>query len=274
MSVNQPTTHATDERFPVEHGPRTGETIVLLHGANAAGWTWTMQVHGLPGRHLLAPDLPGYAGRSGELWPGVAGAADDIAELIRSRAIGGRAHVVGLSLGGIVATHLVHRHPGLVRSCAITGSAVNGYSRFEQRVIGPQVPLWSKRWYWAAQARVFRIPVESRGRYADDASRVTPRTNHEMFREVGAGAMPHGSFAYDGPMLAVSGQHDTHSVARSFAPLQAELPQLQTWIARGMHHAWNVEDPDLFSRMIATHADTGHWPVDRGPAAAPRRASA
>ena len=66
----------------VEHGPRTGETIVFLHGANAAGWTWLAQVDQLPERHLLTPDLPGFAGRAGENWPGVAGAADDIAGLI------------------------------------------------------------------------------------------------------------------------------------------------------------------------------------------------
>ena len=110
------------KNYPLEHGPRTGETIILLHGGNMAGWTWDAQVNGMPDRHVLTPDLLGYGQRRNLTWPGIAGAADDIAEIIRSRAIDGRAHVVGLSLGGLVAVHLIHRHPKLVSTCTISGA--------------------------------------------------------------------------------------------------------------------------------------------------------
>lgn len=248
------------QAHPVEHGPRTGESIVLLHGGNVAGWMWQPQVERLPERHLITPDLPGYGGRTDEAWTDAAGAADDIASLIRSRAIDGRAHLVGLSLGGIVSVHLVHRHPDLVRSCIITGAALTGYSRAERLIIGAQVPLWRRRWYWAVQALAFGIPEDSRELYIADASRVRARTNRDMFRQVVAKTLPEGPFEFTGPALAVSGERDTRSVRRAFEPLRAALPQLRTWIAPGMHHAWNIEDPDLFSRMIATHTDTGTWP--------------
>ena len=44
--------------YPLEHGPREGETIVMLHGGNMAGWTWDLQVQAMPERHILTPRLP------------------------------------------------------------------------------------------------------------------------------------------------------------------------------------------------------------------------
>lgn len=246
-------------RYPTEHGPRRGESIVLLHGGNMAGWTWDEQVSSMPDRHLLTPDLPGYGRRTELTWPGTAGAADDVADLIRSRGRGGRAHVVGLSLGGLVAVQLVHRHPDLVSTCTISGAAVTGYARWERLVIGAQVPLWHRRWYWAAQATAFRIPDDARGLFAATASGASPATNRAMAREVMAGTMPEGGFTYAGPVLAVAAEHDSASITRAFGPLRARLAQLRTWEATGMHHPWNIEDPDLFTRMITTHADTGTW---------------
>lgn len=248
----------------VEHGPRTGETILFLHGANSAGWSWAMQVMGMPGRHLLTPDLPGYAGRADEQWRGLVAAADDIAELIRTRALGGRAHVVGLSLGGFVATHLAHRHPELVRSCLVTGSALTGYSRMERMAIGAQVPLWRQRWYWAAQSYLFRIPEDSRSHFIGDASAPSYSSNRRMASEVLSHRLPGDDFTYDRPMLAVAAEHDSPSVRRAFPALAAALPQTRTWIAPGVHHAWNIEATELFNRMVAEYVDTGHWSAGSG----------
>lgn len=246
----------------VEHGPRTGESIVFIHGGSSAGWTWFGQAELLPERHVLTPDLPGYGSRTTEEWVSTAHAADDLAALIRDRAVGGRAHIVGLSLGGFVATRLLHRHPDLVLSCIITGAALTGYRRWESLLVRAQMPLWRRRWYWAAQARVFRVPADARSRFAVDGSAPSVRTNRRMVREVVVGGLSAEQFAYDRPLLAVSGERDTASIRRAFPDLCAAVPQTQTWIAPGVHHAWNAEEPDLFARMVRTFADTGRWPID------------
>ena len=245
--------------YPLEHGPHDGETIILLHGGNMAGWTWDAQVKGVPDRHVLTPDLPGYGQRRNLTWPGTAEAADDIAERIRSRALNGRAHVVGLSLGGLVAVHLVHRHPQLVSTCIISGAAAAGYAWWERVVIGLQVPLWHRPWYWAAQARAFRIPKDERTTFASSASGTDRATNRAMVTDTTAGILPDGPFTYDGPFLAVAAEHDSASVRRAFEPLRIRLPQMITWEAPGMHHPWNIENPELFTRMVTTFADTATW---------------
>ncbi|MHA2788090.1 alpha/beta fold hydrolase [Corynebacterium sp. S7] len=247
--------------FPVEHGLKNGETIVFLHGGSSAGWTWLDVINHLPGRHMLAPDLPGYGERYAEDWPGLDGAADDVAELIRERAVAGRAHVVGLSLGGVVAIRLITRHPDVVLSCATTGAPVGGYSRVEKLVISPQVPLWHRRWYWALQAPLFRIPKDAQELFITTASRPSPRSNRAMFYEVVDKTLTESTIPFSGPVLAVTAEHETSSVRNAFPMLAEKLPQLQTWTAPKVHHAWSAEDPELFARMVQTFADTGKWPV-------------
>jgi hypothetical protein len=80
-----------------------------------------------------------------------------------------------------------------------------------------------------------------------------------MFAEVTAGALPPMPTPFTGPFLAASGSRETGSIRRAFGPLRAVVPQLQTWVAPGMHHPWNQQDPELFTRMVLGIADTGVW---------------
>lgn len=253
-------TDPTTTPYLHEYGPRTGETLIFLHGGNMGGWMWSGQAEMLPDRHLLTPDFPGYGQRSSTAWPGLSGAADDIALTIRERAVDGRAHVIGMSLGGHVALHLLQRHPQLVRSCIVTGVAALGLGRIEERTVRLTLPLWHRRWFWSLQSYAFRIPAETRQDFVDYAGGASPLTNRHMVAEVAAGSMPQGSIDYDGPFLAVAGEREAASVEGAFPALRGALPQTQTWIAPKMHHPWNAEDPELFTRMVTTFADCGRWP--------------
>ncbi|WP_211208377.1 alpha/beta fold hydrolase [Corynebacterium lubricantis] len=246
--------------YPTENRPHTGETIIFLHGGSAGGWTWQGVVEHLPDRHILTPDLPGFGERYKTQWPGLDAVADEIAELIRSRAVGGQAHVVGLSLGGVVAIRLITRHPEVVRSCLITGAPVAGYSRVEKFVISLQVPLWHRRWYWALQVPLFRIPQDAQELFITTASRPSPDTNRAMFHDVVDKTLTESTISYSGPVLAVTAEHETSSISKAFPLLREALPQLQTWTAPRVHHAWSAEDPELFTDMVRTFTETGKWP--------------
>lgn len=246
--------------YPDERGPHTGETIIFLHGGNMGGWTWAGQVEALPDRHLLIPDLPGYGHRASQPWPGVAEAADDIARIIRERAVDGRAHIVGLSLGGHVALHLLQRHPDVALSCVVSGVTAIGLSRWEGRSVGLTVPLWHRRWFWHLQSFAFSIPAADRTLFVDCATAPDSASNKRMFSEIREGTLPQGAFSYPGPLLAVAAERESASAEKAFPAIRAALPQTQTWIAPKLHHAWSVEDPDLFTRMVTTFADSGQWP--------------
>jgi pimeloyl-ACP methyl ester carboxylesterase len=98
-------------------GPDTAKTIVFLHGGGIAGWMLREKVKAFqPRYHCLVPDMPGQ-GKNTTNGTGpytTEGAADRIADLIRSQAHGGKAHVVGLSEGAQMVVALLSRYPDVL----------------------------------------------------------------------------------------------------------------------------------------------------------------
>ncbi|MFF3444310.1 alpha/beta fold hydrolase [Streptosporangium sp. NPDC002721] len=96
--------------FVQEAGPTNASAVVLLHGVGTSGWMWTKQVHELAtDTRVLVLDLPGHGRSNTHPWVSIADTARLVAEVIASRVPEGRAHVVGLSLGGYVGA-LPDRH--------------------------------------------------------------------------------------------------------------------------------------------------------------------
>jgi len=243
--------------YPLEHGAAAegSETIVLLHGGTVASWSWQPQVERLPERHILTPDLPGFGSRSGEEWLSLDRTADDVAEIIRSHARGGRAHVVGLSLGGLVAVRLMARHPDLIRSCLISGAplaGIHGAARFLNTL---QLRLWDKAWYWKAQAKAFGLPEDAVDLFVDHGLGIRADNAARVFADVNRGGCPESLGDYRGPLLAVAGEKESSLVRRSFPELRRRLPQALTWVAPGMHHVWSIENVGLFNRMVIGWVD-------------------
>lgn len=114
--------HIIDNLAVEEDGE--GEAVLCLHGLGGDSNTWTPLMPALAGYRVIRPDLPG-SGRSGK-----AGGTLTIAKLaeaalaICTRLNVSRAHVLGHSMGTIVAQHLAAAHPHLVRSLALFGPLV------------------------------------------------------------------------------------------------------------------------------------------------------
>ena len=97
-------------------------TIVFLHGTRLTGAAWATQTEALADRfHCLAPDLPGHGRAAGTPFT-LDSAAASVAELIEREAHGGRAIVVGLSLGGAVGLRTAIQHPDLVERLVLVST--------------------------------------------------------------------------------------------------------------------------------------------------------
>jgi pimeloyl-ACP methyl ester carboxylesterase len=97
---------------------------VFLHADGASGGMWDQHMGRFAGYHCLAPDLPGH-GRSSHLpWSSLEDTTQQVVGLIEGRIPARRAHVVGLSLGGVVAHTLLAQRPELLDRVVIDGAGV------------------------------------------------------------------------------------------------------------------------------------------------------
>jgi pimeloyl-ACP methyl ester carboxylesterase len=101
-----------------------GDAVLCLHGLGGDSNTWTPLMQALAGYRVIRADLPG-SGRSGK-----AGGALSIEKLaaaalnVCARLNVSRAHLLGHSMGTIVAQHLAATQPRLVRSLALFGPLI------------------------------------------------------------------------------------------------------------------------------------------------------
>ncbi|MBA0126392.1 alpha/beta hydrolase [Haloechinothrix sp. YIM 98757] len=99
-----------------------GSAVLLLHGIGGSGASFEHQLPALaPAHRALAWDAPGYGGSTDEVPSGMAGYADRIAGILDELSVD-RAHLVGVSWGGVIATRVALRHPGRVRSLVLADS--------------------------------------------------------------------------------------------------------------------------------------------------------
>lgn len=97
-----------------------GPALLLLHGWAMHGGVFAPLVRALVSRFtVITVDLPGHGGSRDSAQPlALDAVADTLSTLLAERAL-----VVGWSLGGLVATVLVARHPGRVRGLAMIAAS-------------------------------------------------------------------------------------------------------------------------------------------------------
>ncbi|KAF5226918.1 hypothetical protein FAUST_12104, partial [Fusarium austroamericanum] len=123
--------------FYKSHNPG-GESILLIHGGFSDGseWDGVWPLLAEHNYHLLIPDMPSH-GNSVDIRPfEVDDTVRRLAALIKAEARGGRAHVVGISIGGHIAAALASQHPSYVLSLI-----VSGFNIFTPNLFTPVLPL-------------------------------------------------------------------------------------------------------------------------------------
>jgi pimeloyl-ACP methyl ester carboxylesterase len=92
-----------------------GPPVVFLHGLGGTSASWAADLEALSSRYrCIAWDAPGYGDSPPAAAPlTFAALADEVVALLDALGIG-RASLVGLSLGGMVAQHTALRHPSRV----------------------------------------------------------------------------------------------------------------------------------------------------------------
>ncbi|MBG6056563.1 pimeloyl-ACP methyl ester carboxylesterase [Salinibacterium sp. CAN_S4] len=237
-----------------ELGDPQGETLLMLHGGTVAGWMWGPQVPAFGDYRILVPDLPGF-GDSNELpWRSTAEAADALAAVLGEVP----AHVVGLSLGSTVAVHLASRHPRLVSSLFLASAQVAPPRRRDVLLGRLSLVAWNQRAFWAATAKAYGLSGDDAEQLIDTGLGIDVRTARAILEEVRLGIPSDVLATVTAPTLAVAGSLDSATITGgSLDAVRDGIPGSLVATARGLHHQWNVESPDLFNAALRCWLDNG-----------------
>ena len=234
-----------------EQGPDDGDVIVFLHGSMVAGWMWTEQVAALTDAHrTIVPDLPGIGASGSEPWTSFAGVADAVADEIARRSPDG-AHVVGLSLGGIIALNLAVSHPELCRSLLVSG-VPSGTLSLPLRLLGRAMgAAYGTGFGSRLIGRMFGLSDgDAMDAFVETASATDRSVIRAINTEVASQPLPDGLEQVTVPTLAVVGEKDTKPAKRAVPWLAATMPEATGARVPGVGHQWNAEEPELFTDMV------------------------
>ena len=154
-----------------EHG--SGDPVLLINGLGADHTAWALQTDALSARfRVVVFDNPGVGQSTGPPGPYTTELfADVAAALLRFLGID-RVHVVGASMGGLIAQQVAVRHAGLVRSLVLHCSWWQA-DRYTQALIrswqsyaraAGMLELLRQVWLWVFTPRFFE---ERAGTFAD-----------------------------------------------------------------------------------------------------------
>ena len=249
-----------------ERGPADAPTIVFLHGGGGGGWMWRPQVEGLPDYHLLVPDLPEHGKSASDAPFTIDRTAAEVAELIRTRADGGLATVIGLSEGAQITVALLALAPALVERAIVSSSMVRPTRG--AWMMTPSVVAWAFRlsatpfqkseWWMRANMKGAAGAPET---FVDDFRRTFRETTEQSFVHViienQRFRLPAGLERVTAPVLAVCGHGEYEVMRGSTADVAAAIPSGKAYEvfqqgrpSLAQQHNWNMNTPALFNEMV------------------------
>ena len=237
-----------------------GTAVVLLHGLGGNAESWRPQLDALSARHrVLAWEMPGY-GRSAPL-PEMTFAAvsDALAALLDAHGLDA-AHLVGHSLGAMVAQEFALAHPERVRSLVLLAAS----GRF-----GPPGGSWQQRFVAERLA-----PLDAGKRMADIADDALPRLfagpidpAHRDLAHAALAAVPEATYrsaltmlaTFDVlehlpglhvPALLVGGDMDPMAPLEGMRRLCDALPGARLEVLEGTGHWLGLECPERLNPLL------------------------
>ena len=231
-------------------------TLVLLHGVGLDHTMWEPAAALLADRFtLVVPDLPGHGKRPPA--PGDVTLSDLADGVIRD--VPPSSHLVGFSLGALVAQHLAVRRPDLVTTLTSVSSVCRRTREERQAVLDrlqaartdfeTSAAASLQRWYddsdvdpvWVSRTRTTLLSNDVTSFL--NCYRVFATADAEIGPDLGRIKVP---------SLAITGQNDPGSTPEMTYRLAAALPDCRAVVVPGVRHMLPVERPGALVDSLIT----------------------
>ena len=230
--------------------------LTLLHGVGLDHTTWEPTSALLRPDHTVhTPDLLGHGGRA----PAPPGTrlADLAADVVDQ--LPGRCHLVGFSLGALVAQHVALHRPDLVATLTMVSavcqrtpserSAVLSRLHAAERDFATSAAASLHRWYDGTAVDPIWVRHTRTALLANDVGSFL--RCYRVFATADAELAPHLSDLTT-PALAITGELDGGSTPEMTGRLAATLPDCRAQVLRGARHMLPIERPHDLARSLTT----------------------
>lgn len=236
-----------------------GDPLLLIHGLGSSGRDWELQVpHFARQYRVITVDVRGH-GQSGKpKGPySVPQFAEDVAALIEALAIA-PAHVVGISMGGMIAFQLAVTHPTLIRTLTI----VNSGPELVVRTWRDQLQVWQRfmivrllgmrKMGEVLSKRLLPQPehAETRRIFVERWAENDPRAYRDAMSALIGWSVSDKLNTLTMPILIVAADQDYTPVAAKEAYI-AHIPTARLVVVPDSHHALPVEQPEAFNKVVS-----------------------
>ena len=244
-----------------------GVPLVFLNGLAGDHLYWMGQVRTFSGRgqhvfRCLALDNrdAGQSSYASEPYS-VGDLAEDVACLLQGLDLPA-AHVVGLSLGGMIAQELALRHPEQVRSLFLVGTLAKADDWFNamldafsliRRQVADSSAFFGAVLPWLVSHRFFDVPDRVEWLRALLQQNPHPQRIDGFFRQFAA-IRQHDTLerlpAIRCPVLVAVGEDDQIAPPRYSRQLAERLPHARLELLPGVGHAPPIEGPRPFNQLL------------------------
>ncbi|KXK12834.1 MAG: alpha/beta hydrolase fold protein [Chloroflexi bacterium OLB14] len=235
-----------------------GETVVFIHGLGSSTRDWELQIPAFSKHYQTVTfDLRGHGQSQKPLGPySMSLFAKDTAELIKSLNVGS-VHVIGISLGGMIAFQLAVDYPELIKKLVIVNSA-------------PEVVVKTLKDRWNVFLRFAIVRLLGMRKMGEVLSkRLFPKDEHENLRQTFVEHWAENDVrAYLDTLRAIVGWSVTDKIHNIKTPTlivaadgdytpvatkEAYLSKLENGkliVIEDSRHALPVEKPDEFNQKV------------------------